>query len=403
MNRVIITGANGAMGQVLARMIAASPAFEVVAGVDLFADRYENPFPVFSEISACDVPADILIDFSQPGALDGNLAYATEKNLPLIIATTGYNNEQRAEIAATAEKIPVFFTANMSLGVNLQLELCRQAASFFGDSVNIEIIERHHNLKLDSPSGTAIALAEAINEEKHGAMQFQFGRHGLDTKRKENEIGLHSIRGGKIVGEHDVLFITDEELLEIRHRSESKEVFAAGALRAAEFLLTRPIGLYSMHDIVGGVKTVTRVYSEPGEAVITIRDFPGDMTHFAALFAEVANHGVNIDIISQSVPLGGKVNLSFSFAAEDATLVETAVSNTVNTAQYDIQKTLAKVTIEGMGMENSSGVAAKLFTALGEASIALQLITTSETKISFCVEEVDRKKAESIARATFGL
>ena len=403
MVRTIITGANGAMGQVLATMIAHSDDFEVVAGVDLSIDRYENKFPVYKTIGEVAEQADLIIDFSRPEALENNLQYAKQKKLPLVIATTGINDEQRKRIHMFSSDIPIFFTANMSLGVNLQLELVRQAASFFGTSADIEIVERHHNIKSDAPSGTAIMLAEAINDELDDSMRFQFGRHGLDAKRQPNEIGLHAIRGGKIVGEHDVLFITDEELLEIRHRSESKKVFAAGALRAARYLLKCPVGLYSMHDIVGGVKTVTGVYADRDVAVITLEAFPSNVKNFAEIFTEIASHNVNIDIISQSIPRGSKVDLTFSFSKNDMRVVEQCIKRYMPNQEYMVQSSVCKVTIEGMGMENSSGVAAKLFAALGEKYIGVLLVTTSETKIAFCVDMDDADTALQVTKTAFGL
>ena len=196
--RVLIIGVNGAMGQHLAQIFTEAPDFQVAAGIDLFPSAHENAFPVYQTPTDCKEKIDLLIDFSKPGALDANLNYARSHQLPVIIATTGYSDAQKQLIAAAAKEIPVFFTANMSLGVNLQLQLCQQAAKFFGDLADIEIIEKHHNRKVDAPSGTALLLADSMNEAMGDIYHYQCARYGGDCKRKPGEIGIHSVRGGNI-------------------------------------------------------------------------------------------------------------------------------------------------------------------------------------------------------------
>ncbi len=403
MYNVIISGVNGSMGQVLAQTIGESVLFRVAAGVDITPDKLKNNFPVYSAIAECSKKADIIIDFSRPAALPANLAFAREKSVPLVIATTGFNEEQKRQITKAAQSIPIFFTANMSLGVNLQIELCRQAAKFFGANADIEIVERHHNLKADAPSGTAMMLAEAINQEREDAMAFQFGRQGLDAKRKPNEIGFHSIRGGRIVGEHCVYFITNEEVLKIEHHSDSRKIFAAGALRAAEFLLSCPAGLYSMHDILGGEKDATNVYTAAGQAVITLHEVPCTGNDIANIFSHIADSNVNLDIINQSVPKNSKVELSFSLAEKDMPLVEQSIRQILPAAEYFVQPGLAKITLEGLGMKNTWGVAAKLFSALAKHNVEILIVTTSETKISFCVDAAQKQTAVDAVRKAFDL
>lgn len=403
MYKVIITGVNGSMGQVLSRTLTDSGAFTVAAGVDISPEKLNNPFPVFPAIADCTEKADIVIDFSRPGALDANLTYALAHNLPLVIATTGYSAEQKQQIAEAAQEIPIFFTANMSLGVNLQMELCRLAAGFFGGSADIEIVERHHNLKADAPSGTALVLAEVINKELHNAMEYQFGRHGLDTRRKPNEIGIHSLRGGRIVGEHDVYFITNEEVLQINHHADSKQVFAAGALRAAIFLLGCPVGLYSMHDILGGEKEATNVQTTCKQAIITLYGIPWVVGSVARIFKTIADKNVNLDIINQSVPTQGRVEVSFSLSEEDLPAVEACIMDSLAQPEYIVQRNLVKITVEGIGMKNSFGVAARLFSALASSGVDVLIVTTSETKISFCVESAQKNTAVESVNKAFGL
>ena len=250
--QLIINGINGKMGK---NLIAACNAqgVEIVAGIDKVLDAETvYPFPVFDDISKFEGQADGIIDFSRPEALSSILGYAVKKKIPTVVATTGFDEAQKAYIQECAQKIPVFFSANMSLGVNLQLELAKTAAAFLGQNFDIEIIEKHHKMKVDAPSGTALLLADGINSVFNDEKVYEYGRHTKTEKRKPEEIGIHAIRGGTIVGEHQILFIGDNEVLEITHKAESRMVFANGAIRAAAFLLGKEPGLYNMSDIVRG-------------------------------------------------------------------------------------------------------------------------------------------------------
>ena len=403
MIRVIICGANGAMGQVLADVISKSEYFTTVAGIDVFPDAKKNDFPVYPSAAECLVQADVIIDFSRPAALAGNLEYAKEKNLPIVIATTGYSEEDKAMIREYANHIPVFFTANMSPGVNLQLELCRQTAQFYGHSADIEIIEKHHNLKADAPSGTALAIADVISQSFVDPMEYQYGRHGLSAKRKPNEIGIHAVRGGRIVGEHQVLFITNEEVVEITHTSQSKEVFATGALRGARFLLQQQPALYSMQDIVFETRTVTSLRVDPNEAMIRLENVPHSTSFIANLFDCIASAGVNVDIISQTAPKDGKVDVCFSLPESKLEDAMQALRNFDHPLSLTPLRNLAKLTVEGIGMRSKHGVAAKLFQVLAEENIDILIITTSDIKISFCVDADKLERASQAIREKFDL
>lgn len=249
MIKILISGANGRLGQTLASCVLDTEDMEVIAGVDVRPDTVENPFPVYRDFSSVVEQADIAIDFSRPEALGSLLEYAQGKNMGAVLATTGYTDNDKMMIAKYAGHIPVFYSANMSLGVNLQIALAKKAAEILGAPYDIEIIEKHHNLKVDSPSGTALAIAEGINGTTKGSNELVYGRHSKNQKRENNEIGIHAVRGGTIVGEHDVLFLGPDEILEINHRSLSRKVFAEGAVRAARFLYKKPAALYSMPDI----------------------------------------------------------------------------------------------------------------------------------------------------------
>lgn len=248
MVNILLSGACGKMGRAVAACAAEDSELNIMAGVD----RAESlcAFPVFKSFDDVSVTPDVIIDFSNVSALDDLLKFALQKNVPVIIATTGYNERQINDIKSAAEKIAVFFTFNMSLGVNLLCSLAKRAASVLGSGFDIEIIEKHHNLKLDAPSGTAIMLANAVNSQFDDSYTYEYDRHSKRQKRPKKEIGIHSVRGGTIVGEHDVIFAGHDEVLTLSHSAQSKEIFANGALRAAKFISGKAAGLYDMNDVL---------------------------------------------------------------------------------------------------------------------------------------------------------
>lgn len=248
MIRAILCGASGKMGGFVASAAENDSEISIVAGVDKVNSG--EKFPVFSSFSDINVDADIIIDFSNVALLDSMLDYALSQNIPLVIATTGYTEEQTGKIKKASEKIPIFFTFNMSVGVNLIAALAKKAASILGDGFDIEIIEQHHNQKIDAPSGTAIMLANAVNSVFGDSLNYEYDRHSVRRKRPKNEIGIHSVRGGTIVGKHDVIFAGHDEVITISHEAQSKEVFAVGAVRAAKFLYRKKAGLYDMNSMM---------------------------------------------------------------------------------------------------------------------------------------------------------
>ena len=248
MIKTILCGCSGKMGGFVYEATKSQNDIKVVAGVD----KYNNgqSFPIFNSFADINVEADVIIDFSNPVLLDSILSYALKNKVAVVIATTGYNNEQIEKIKTAAKEIPVFFTFNMSIGVNLICSLAKKAATILGDGFDIEIIEKHHNQKIDAPSGTAIMLANAVNEVFEGKKVYEYDRHSKRQKRSNSEIGIHSIRGGTIVGEHDVVFAGHDEVITISHAAHSKEVFAVGAVKAAKFISDKPAGLYDMNSIM---------------------------------------------------------------------------------------------------------------------------------------------------------
>lgn len=248
MIKVIICGASGKMGGFVARAALEDGNFEIVCGIDKL--NCGQQFPIYPSFSDIKEKADVIIDFSNPILLDGMLDYAIKTNTPVVIATTGYTDLEIQKINNASNKIPVFFTFNMSLGVNLICSLAKKAAGILGNGFDIEIIEKHHNQKIDSPSGTAIMLANAVNSQLGDKMNYEYDRHSKRQKRTKNEIGIHSVRGGTIVGEHDVIFAGHDEVITISHSAQSKEVFAVGAVRAAKFIYNKNAGLYDMNSII---------------------------------------------------------------------------------------------------------------------------------------------------------
>lgn len=236
------------MGQVVEHLCNEDAGLSVAAGFDINVTG--RPYPVYAVPSNFTGRADCVIDFSSPKALDGLLAYCLERKVPLVLGTTGHSDDQLAQVSAAAREIPIFRSANMSLGVNVLLELVRQAAAVLGDSYDIEIVERHHSRKVDAPSGTALMLADAAREGLHYDAAYAYSRHDRREARPKNEIGISSVRGGGIVGVHEVLFAGRDELIEIKHTAMSRESFASGAVKAARFLISAGPGLYNMSHLV---------------------------------------------------------------------------------------------------------------------------------------------------------
>lgn len=243
-------GCNGKMGQSISGIVAADPETEMVAGIDLWDDGH-NPYPVFSDIRECNVEADCLIDFSGVKGLEDMLDYCAEKNLPCVLCTTGLSEAQLAKVKETSEKVAILKSANMSLGINLLMKMLKEAASVLAPAgFDIEIVEKHHNLKLDAPSGTALALADSINEEFNNEYEYVYDRSTRRMKRPEKEIGISAVRGGTIVGDHDVIFAGADEVITFSHSAYSKAVFGKGAVQAAKFLKGKTPGYYDMSDVI---------------------------------------------------------------------------------------------------------------------------------------------------------
>lgn len=250
MINVIMHGCNGMMGQMITDLLKEDGQAKIVAGIDI-VDSGKNDYPVFSSIKDCDVRADVIIDFASVKAIDGLLDYCVEKQVPVVICTTGLSEEQLAKVEEASHKVAVLKSANMSLGINTLMNLLQKAAAVFAPAgFDIEIVEKHHNKKLDAPSGTALALADSINEAMENHYQYMYDRTKEKKRREKTEIGISAVRGGTIVGEHEVIFAGTDEVIEFKHTAYSKAVFGKGAIQAAKFLAGKPAGYYNMSHVI---------------------------------------------------------------------------------------------------------------------------------------------------------
>ena len=250
MTKVIMNGCNGKMGQCITGICKDDPEIQIVAGIDVY-QGIENEYPVFATISECDVEADVVIDFSTASAVDELLDFCERKEMPVVLCTTGLSEEQLAKVSKVSQSTAVLKSANMSLGVNTLMELLRKAALVFAPAgFDMEIVEKHHNLKVDAPSGTALALADSMNDALGNAYTYKYDRSQERVRRDKYEIGISAVRGGTIVGEHEVIFAGQDEVIEFKHTAYSKAVFAKGAVEAAKFLAGKPAGYYGMADVI---------------------------------------------------------------------------------------------------------------------------------------------------------
>lgn len=251
MVKMIMHGCNGKMGRVITDLVASEEEIEIVAGVDTHTEETQA-YPVFASIEQCDIEADVVVDFSNAGAVDGLLDYCVSHRLPIVLCTTGLSEEQVRHVEEASKETAVLRSANMSLGINLLMKLLQNAAKVLAPSgFDVELVEKHHNQKLDAPSGTALALADAVNEALNQEYTYCYDRSKERRKREKKEIGISAVRGGTIVGEHEVIFAGIDEVIEFKHTAYSRTVFAKGALEAAKFLAKKPAGMYDMGDVIG--------------------------------------------------------------------------------------------------------------------------------------------------------
>ena len=397
MIKIAVSGAAGRIGRTIYKSLIGSTEFEAVFGVDVNGAD-DLPYPVYRKFADAPLDADVVVDFSSPAALDDILAYAAEKRARLVLATTGYTPEQEKRIEYAAKDVPVFRASNMSLGVNLLGNLAKEAAKFLGEDYDIEIVETHHNRKLDSPSGTALTLAQEVNSVRDNSLTPVYGRHEAHRRREKNEIGIHAVRGGTVVGKHEIMFLGTGEVITLAHESENKEVFVRGALRAAKFLMTKTSGLYDMTSIIAQNYAVTSVSTEEDVALVTLPRIAFD--DFLALLDAIKGNDINLDMISHHFNPDETAAASFTLKGSDLKKAEGYIP------ACTLQKTVrgaAKITAEGAGMEHKSGVAADVLSLLRDAGAEVFAITTSETQISCCIDSKSLPAAEAALKKYYGI
>lgn len=250
MTNIIMNGCNGRMGRMITDIANKDTDVQIVAGIDAY-DKVANDYPVFTNIFDCNVDADVIIDFSTASAIDDLLKYAVEKKIPVVLCTTGLTSEQLYNVQKASEKVAILKSANMSLGINTLMKILKVATEVLANrGYDIEIVEKHHNQKLDAPSGTALALADCINQVLNNEYDYTYDRSSRREKRTEKEIGISAVRGGTIVGEHEVIYAGIDEVIEIKHTAYSRAVFAKGAVDAAKYLASKETGMYNMADVL---------------------------------------------------------------------------------------------------------------------------------------------------------
>ena len=250
MVKILMHGCNGRMGQVITGLVKEDENAQIVAGIDVY-DGIKNDYPVFASLEECDVEFDVIIDFSIATIIDGLLEYCKINKKPLVLCTTGLSKEQLENVDELSKSVAVLRSANMSIGVNVIMKLLREAVSRLApEGFDVEIVEKHHNQKIDAPSGTAIALADVMNEQMGNCYEYVYDRSQVRKKRQKKELGISAVRGGSIVGEHDVIFAGTDEVITISHSANSKAIFAKGSIAAAKFLYNKPAGLYDMSDVM---------------------------------------------------------------------------------------------------------------------------------------------------------
>lgn len=406
MVNTIINGCNGTMGHTLINTISSTEEFKVAAGVDPYGEASTGwGFPVYKSLNDVKEEADVVIDFSRADGLVEILSVAKTKKLPIVVATTGLSEKHLEYMTECSKVIPILQAANMSLGINLLTVLVKKTAAVLNNTFDIEIVEKHHNLKRDAPSGTALALANTLKASLDGPIEFVYGRKEKNKLRESKEIGIHSIRGGNIVGEHDVIFAGLDERLTLSHAAYSKSLFAIGAIQAAGYLVGKAPGFYHMDDVIAEKSIITHLYTSE-EALVSFKNIPASLGTSQNIFKEFSDAGINIDMISQTATDEGFHNLSFTIENMD---VETAdnllrdIRMRNPNLEVAFYKDLSKITVEGIGMETQSGVATAFFGILDELGVESRSITTSETKISIIIDKQFREQVTKLVKQRYHL
>ncbi len=401
MINIILSGCLGKMGHAIINAVAQNDNFCICAGVDSMATPETSiGFPVYTSINKVTEKGDVIVDFSRPDALPMLLHYAEAHRLPLVLASTGYNKNDKLSIEYAAEKIPIMCSSNMSLGINVLRLLAQTATSVLNANFDIEILEKHHSQKVDAPSGTAMMLADSINEAAGGDMEYIFDRHERRMARPKKEIGLHAVRGGNIAGDHTVIFAGCDEVIELTHRAYSRNIYAVGALKAAEFIVSLPCGMYDMTSLLTQEQIITNAYYSETDTLISVSNIK-DPSLISRIFTELKESDIMVDIISQTVPVNGIYVLSLSVVKNLADKAMRVIQDLLEDEKAELIDDIAKVSVEGSGMAHHAGAAGDVLSTLSKLSIPVYSITTSETKITCCVPSHHAKKAVTALKDIF--
>lgn len=392
---IILHGCNGKMGRVVTSVASADPDINLIAGIDRVPDAFDNPFPVYASLEECPHDCDVIIDFSLPQALPSLLEGALSKKSAIVIATTGLSHRDQEIIESYSKEIPIFQAANMSVGINLMYELIQKAAQVLGDSFDIEIIEKHHNEKIDSPSGTAYALADSINEVFLKSKNYVYGRHSNNDRRDPSDIGIHAFRGGTIVGEHSVIFAGNDEVIEVEHTAYSKQIFAVGAIRAAEYMAHRSPGLYNMKNVMDQRSPITNISLKREIVLVSMDHIPSSLNLISSIYRQFGNEGDYLELIGQ--PSSDEDFMTVKFAVSKDNLKEaTSFCNELKEKEPQITTSLdediIKVTIGGLGIERQPAIAAKAFELLSDQHVPLKASITSNTEVNCFINSIYEKE-----------
>ena len=398
MTRIVIVGICGQMGHALKNAVADSKEFTIAAGVDRLADA-AFACPIYGTLDEVTEDFDVIIDFSVPTVLEDELRYVREHHKPAVICTTGLTDEHYALLRETAETVPVFNSGNMSLGVNLQLQLLRTASAALGADFDVEIVERHHRRKVDAPSGTALMLANAVNSQRENALEYKYGRDEKNRRRPDNELGFHSVRGGTIVGEHEVSFIGQDEILEITHKAFSKRVFAEGALRAAAYLTTKQNGLYDM-EMMFAEQNAAEPAAEPKDvteqpaALLTVST-PAEESALLAYAGELLAKASVTAAATAYLPLTERAGFTMALQPSDlGSALEALQELQAAHETLDVQVQGGAVLLRTAVVTDAGTVLAQLL----KVDVVPQLCVTDADKISLCVKNSEKPRAVEVLK-----
>lgn len=401
MIKVILNGCSGRMGSVLTDLIAITNDMEVVAGIDVI--KTDRAYPIFDSLVACTVSADVIIDFSSAASLVTYLPTAIERKLPAVVATTGLTVAELNLLDQAAHKIAIFRSGNMSLGINLVQQLLQSTTQVLGDNWDVEIVEKHHHFKKDAPSGTALMLAHSIKEVSKKPLYNVCGREGGDVLRQGDEIGIHSLRGGTIVGEHEVFFAGEDEVISIGHQAFSRKVFATGAIAAARYLVRQKQGLFTMQEMINETQAGPALSVSHYEVLISVTNIGADSTIISHLYSAFDQNDISPDMINQIHASETLWTLSCTIKEKHRQTVEyllTQICTDYPEVCFRIEDKITKLTFS---VDQQKEVASRLLSCMAQEKIPIVALSTLANTISCLVSTDLADRAIQIVNTEFKL